>query len=80
MDLLGHVAGSWRQKGAASAGLMDRQTKEVIHDAIARQLSNVFPAIDLEIITEVVDAQVSDAVRRPPARSLQPALRQHPIP
>ncbi len=42
---------------------MDRRTKEVIHDAIARQLSGVFPGIDLEIITEVVDAQVRLPVR-----------------
>jgi hypothetical protein len=40
---------------------MDRRTKEMIHDAIARQLSSVFPAVDLEIITEVVDAQVPAA-------------------
>ena len=40
---------------------MNRRTKEVIHDAIARQLSGIFPAIDLEVITEVVDAQSGDA-------------------
>ena len=42
---------------------MNQQTKEVIHDAIARQLSAVFPALGLEIITEVVDAHGGDAGR-----------------
>jgi hypothetical protein len=48
---------------ACFATTMNRQTKEVIHDAIARQLSGVFPSIDLEIITEVVDASGGDAGR-----------------
>ena len=39
---------------------MNQQAKEAIHDAIARQLSGVFPGIDLEIITEVVDASDGD--------------------
>ena len=37
---------------------MNQQTKEVIHDAIARQLSSVFAALGLEIITEVVESAV----------------------
>ena len=62
---------------------MHRRTKEVIHDAIARQLSGIFPAIDLEVIEEVVDAQGGDAAAAaeileemsPPTSAKAPAER-----
>ena len=42
---------------------MDAQTKEVIHAAIARKLSEAFPSIDIDIITAVLEAKDGDPGR-----------------